>query len=148
MTISRTSWRKPLRLEKGDVVCARLILLATIGAVINHGFQRGSERTICPSKWPNRTAGGGHNLSYLQFLCTLLPGSQTIPACLSNSMVGAVPICAPAVIEAVITVSTKRGCSPLRRHPLINYLDLYLSSSNRILNSCSCSSSVFAERNS
>ena len=87
MTISRTSWRKPLRLEKGDVVCARLILSATIGAVINHGFQRGSERTICPSKWPNRTAGGGHNLSYLQFLCTLLPG-QSDNSCLLTKFNG------------------------------------------------------------
>lgn len=42
----------------------------------------------------------------------------------------------------------KRGCCPSRLHPLINYLDLYLSISNRILNSCSCSSGVFAERNS
>ena len=33
-------------------------------------------------------------------------------------------------------------------HPLINYLDLYLSISSRILKSCSCSSGVLAERNS
>ena len=35
-----------------------------------------------------------------------------------------------------------------RLHPLINYLDLYLSISSRILKSCSCSSGVLAERNS
>lgn len=44
--------------------------------------------------------------------------------------------------------SGKKRMRPKRVHPLINYLDLYLSISNRILNSCSCSSGVFAERNS
>ena len=34
------------------------------------------------------------------------------------------------------------------RHPLINYLDLYLSISSRILKSCSCSSGDLAKRNS
>ena len=54
----------------------------------------------------------------------------------------------PAVIKADIQFQQKSGCCQERLHPLINYLDLYLSISSRILNSCSCSSGVLAERNS
>lgn len=44
--------------------------------------------------------------------------------------------------------SIKKEDAAQRLHPLINYLDLYLSISSRILKSCSCSSGVLAERNS
>ena len=50
---------KASQTEKGDMICTRLILSAAIGAVMNNGFQRGSERTICPGKWTNRTVKGG-----------------------------------------------------------------------------------------
>ena len=46
------------------------------------------------------------------------------------------------------TIPAKKRMLPERLHPLINYLDLYLSISRRILKSCSCSSGVLAERNS
>ena len=69
MTISKVSQRKLPRLKKGDMICTRLILSVAIGAVINNGFQRGSERTICPGKWPNRTVRGG-----------VYPALLTIPA--------------------------------------------------------------------
>ena len=59
MTTSKVSQRKPPRPEKGDVICTRLILSAVNGAVKKHRFQRGSERTICPGKWPNRTVREG-----------------------------------------------------------------------------------------
>ena len=107
MTDPKVSWRKPPRPEKGDAICTRLILSAANSAVKKYGFQRGSERTICPSKWPNRTVREGHNLPYLQFQHTPLPGSQTIPACLPNSMVIVIPAHTPAVIISY----AKRGCA-------------------------------------
>ena len=69
MTTSKVSQRKPPRPKKGAMICTRLILSAANGAVINNGFQRGSERTICPGKWPNRTVRGG-----------VYPALLTIPA--------------------------------------------------------------------
>ena len=60
---------KALQTGKGAVVCTKLILSAANGAVKKHGFQRGSERTICPGKWPNRTVRGG-----------VYPALLTIPA--------------------------------------------------------------------
>lgn len=119
MTISEVAWKIPHRPEKIDAICTRLISEAAIRAVKNHEFQRGSERTICPSKWPNRTVREGNNLHCLQFHSTSLPGSHAIPTCLSNSMVTAILTYAPAVINAVITVpienthfrTNESGCS-------------------------------------
>ena len=93
-------------------------------------------------------SGEGRDRHCFQFRYTPLPGRQTVPICLSKSMMVAVPTHARAVKNADIQFQRKRGCCPERLHPLINYLDLYLSISSRILNSCSCSSDVFAERNS
>ena len=55
----KSTIEKAFQTEKRDVICTRLILSATIGAVINHGFQRGSERTICRCKGLSRTVNGG-----------------------------------------------------------------------------------------
>ena len=55
MTIPETPWRKPPRPGKGDVICTRLILPAAVPTVKKHANQRGSVRTICPWKRPNRT---------------------------------------------------------------------------------------------
>ena len=148
MTISKVPWRKPPIPKQVAVICTRLILPAVFPAVKKYGFQRGSERTICHCKDPSRTATGGGDPPCLHFLSMPLPGRQTIPGCLPKSMMVAVPTHARAVKNADIQFQRKRGCCPERLHPLIIYLDLYLSISNRILNSCSCSSGVLAERNS
>ena len=90
----------------------------------------------------------GRDRHCFQFRYTPLPGRQTVPICLSKSMMVAVPTHARAVKNADIQFQRKRGCCPERLHPLIIYLDRYLSISSRILNSCSCSSGVLADRNS
>ena len=59
MRVTKWSWRKPLRPEKGAVICTRLILSAVLTAVKKYAIQRGSVRTICPCKCPNRTVKGG-----------------------------------------------------------------------------------------
>ena len=84
----------------------------------------------------------------LQFRYTPLPGRHTILMCLPKSMVIVVPTHAPGSHKCRHTIPAKRGCCSYKRHPLIDYLDLYLSISSRILNSCSCSSGILAERNS
>ena len=59
MMVHKWSWRKSPRPEKGDVICTRLILPAVLPAAKKHAIQRGSERTICSCKCPNRTVKGG-----------------------------------------------------------------------------------------
>ena len=147
MTISKVPWRKPPIPKQVAVICTRLILPDAVPVVKKYGFQRGSERTICLCKCPSRTVKGGGDPPCLQFLSMPLPGGQTILGCLPKSIMVAVPT-PPGSHKSRHTIPTKRGCCPERLHPLINYLDLYLSISNRILNSCSCSSGVLAERNS
>lgn len=51
MMVRKVSWRKVPRPEKGVAICTRLILPDAIPAVKEYGFQRGSERTICSTKW-------------------------------------------------------------------------------------------------
>ena len=145
---SKVPWRKSPRPIQVAVICTRLILPDAVAAVKKYAIRRGSVRTICFCKCPNRTAREGQDRPCLQFRYTSAPCRQTIPTCLPKSMVVAVPTHTPAVTKPCIQFQQKRGCCPSRLHPLINYLDLYLSISNRILNSCSCSSGVFAERNS
>ena len=53
------SWRKPPRLENGDIICTRLIWPAVFPAVKKHAIQRGSVRTICLCKDLSRTVKGG-----------------------------------------------------------------------------------------
>jgi len=105
------------------------------------GVLRGQFATAKPQA---EQSGEGRDRHCFQFRYTPLPGRQTILGCLPKSMLVAVQTHAPAVIISY----TKRGCCQGRLHPLINYLDLYLSISSKILNSCSCSSGVLAERNS
>lgn len=57
--VLKWSWRKSLDAEKGAVICTRPILQAVFPAGKSRKIQRGSVRTICPRKWPNRTAKGG-----------------------------------------------------------------------------------------
>ena len=91
----------------------------------------------------------GRDRHCFQFRYTPLPGRQTILGCLPKSMMVAVPTHAPPGSHKTRhTIPTKRGCCLYKWHPLINYLDLYLSISSKILNSCSCSSGVLADRNS
>ena len=58
MASLKVSWRKFPRLGKGAVICTRLISSVAISAGKKHGFQRGSVRTICLSKCPDRTGNG------------------------------------------------------------------------------------------
>ena len=148
MRVYKVPWRKPPIPKQVAVICTRLILPAVFPAVKKHAIQRGSERTICLCKCPSRAATGGESHhAYNSYPC---PSRirQTILGCLPKSMMIAVLTHAPAVKNADIQFQRKRGCRPKRLHPLMDYLDLYLSISSRILNSCSCSSGVFAERNS
>lgn len=64
--------------KKSDMICTRLILSAAIGAVITNRFQRGSERTICPGKWPNRTVRGGVYPALLTIPAQAPPGQSDI----------------------------------------------------------------------
>ena len=148
MMVHKWSWRKSSRPEKGDVICTRLILQAVFPAAKKHAIQRGSERTICCCKCPSRTGMRGERPALLTIPTHAPPGQADNLVCLPKSMVVAVPTHARAVKNADIQFQRKRGCCPKRLHPLMDYLDLYLSISNRILNSCSCSSGVLAERNS
>ena len=148
MVVSKWSWRKPPRPEKGAVICTRLILPAAISAVKEHTIQRGSVRTICRCKWPSRTAKGGAGPVLLPVPIHAPPGQADNSYLLTKINGDCCSDTLPAVIKADIQFQQKSGCCQERLHPLINYLDLYLSISSRILNSCSCSSGVLAERNS
>ena len=148
MTISKVPWRKPPIPKQVAVICTRLILPDAVPAVKKYEIRRGSERTICLSKCPSRTVKGGAEPAFFQFRYTPLPGRQTVPIYLSKSMMVAVPTHPRAVKKQASFPTKKRMLSITGGILLINYLDLYLSISNRILNSCSCSSGVLAERNS
>ena len=86
------------------------------------------------------------------------PAILSIPTCAPprqayNLYILPIPIliAVPAHALAVKNTDTQfqqKEDAAQRLHPLINYLDLYLSISSRILKSCSCSSGVLAERNS
>ena len=91
MMPSQLSWRKSPRQKKGIVICTRLIFQAAIGAVKKYAIRRGSERTICSCKCPNRTVSEGHDRPCLQIQHMPLPGRHTILMCLPNSMMVAVP---------------------------------------------------------
>ena len=145
MTISKVPWRKSPRPEKGDVICTRLILPVAVPAVKEHTIQRGSVRTICLCKCPSRTAKGGEDLPCLQFRYIPLP-HQAYNSYLLTKIND--DCCSDTRTPAVIISNKKRMLPITGGILLINYLDLYLSISNRILNSCSCSSGVLAERNS
>lgn len=147
MTVPRWSWRKSLGQEKGDIICTRLILPAVFPAVKKHAIQRGSERTICYCKCPNRTAKGGARPTLLPVPIHAPPVQADNSYLLTKINDGCCSITRPPGSQKLRhTIPTKRGCCLYKRHPLINYLDLYLSISNRILNSRSCSSGVFEEK--
>ena len=148
MTTSKVSQRKPPRLEKGAMICTRLILSAAIGAVINNGFQRGSERTICPGKWPNRTVRGGVHPALLTIPAQAPPGQSDNSNLLTKFNSDYDSNTRSSRHKSSHCSSNKKRMCPKWVHPLINYLDLYLSISSRILNSCACSSGVLADRNS
>ena len=59
MIFEKISWRNLSNQDKGSVIRTRLIFQAVFPAVKKHAIQRGSVRTICSCKWPNRTATGG-----------------------------------------------------------------------------------------
>ena len=82
MSIPKFSWRKPPKPKKGAVIRTRPIFPAVFPAVKNHAIQRGSVRTICPRKWPNRTAKGGAWAILLPVPTHTPPGQ----ACVSYSL--------------------------------------------------------------
>ena len=98
--VSKVPWRKPPDAKQVAVICTRLILPDAVPAVKKYGFQRGSERTICSCKCPNRTATGGAKATLLPVPIHAPPGRQTILICLPNSMVVVVPTHALAVKNA------------------------------------------------
>jgi hypothetical protein len=115
MTVPQWSWRKSPITKQVAVICTRLNLYAIFPAVKKYGFQRGSERTICPGKWPNRTVREGRDMLCFQFRYTPLPSRQTGPIYLSKSMMVAVPTHPRAVIKADIQFQQKedaarKGC--------------------------------------
>ena len=70
----------------------------------------------------------GRDRHCFQFRYMPLPGRQTILGCLPKSMLVAVTIHAPAVINTHISIPTKRGCCQERLHPqiIILHLQFYL----------------------
>ena len=58
MVPPKVPWRKFPRLGKGVVICTRLISSVAIGAGKKCRIKRGSVRTICLSKCPDRTGKG------------------------------------------------------------------------------------------
>ena len=112
MTISKVPWRKPPKPKQVAVICTRLILPDAVPAVKKHAIQRGSERTICLCKCPNRTATGGGDPPCLQFLSMPLPGRQTLLGCLPKSMLVAVPTHAPGSHKTRHTIPTKKRMLP------------------------------------
>ena len=87
MSIPKSSWQKPPKPEKGAVICTRPIFPAAFPAVKNHAIQRGSVRTICPRKWPNRTVKGGAEPIMLS-IPTCAPPSQVCDSCLLTNSNG------------------------------------------------------------
>ena len=85
MGIPKVSWRKPPKAEKGAVIRTRPISPAAFPAVKNHAIQRGSVRTICPRKWPNRTAKGGARPTLLPVPTHAPPGQSRDSYLLTNS---------------------------------------------------------------
>ena len=146
MIFEKISWRNLSNQDKGSVIGTRLIFRAVFPAVKKHAIQRGSVRTICLCKWPNRTAREGRNRSCFQFQPAPLPGRHTIYI-LPIPILIAVPAHALAVKNTGTQFQQKEDAAP-KAASSYNYLDLYLSISSRILKSCSCSSCVLAERNS
>ena len=148
MTVPQWSWRKSPIPKQVAVICTRLNLYAIFPAVKKYGFQRGSERTICLSKCPSRTVKGGAGHALLPVPIHAPPEQADRSYLLIKINDGSCSNTPPGSHKSRHTIPTKRGCCQEGLHPLINYLDLYLSISSRILNSCSCSSGVLAERNS
>ena len=146
--VSKVPWRKPPDAKQVAVICTRLILPDAVPAVKKYGFQRGSERTICSCKCPNRTATGGAKATLLPVPIHAPPGQADNSYLLTKFNGGCCSDTRPGSQKCRHIIPAKRGCCQERLHPLIIYLDRYLSISSRILNSCSCSSGVFAERNS
>ena len=77
---------KTAQIKKSAVIRTRPISQAAFPAVKNHTIQRGSARTICPSKWPNRTAKGGARPTLLPVPTHAPPGRHMIRICLPNTM--------------------------------------------------------------
>ena len=148
MVVRKVSWRKVPRPGKDDVIRTRLILPSVFPAVKKHAIQRGSVRTICYCKCPNRTAKGGARPTLHPVPIHAPPGQADNSYLLTKINGDCCSDIRPGSHKTRHTIQTKRGCCSYKRHPLIVYLDLYLSISSRILKSCSCSSGVFVERNS
>ena len=127
MTVPKRSWRKSPRPEKGDVICTRLILQAAIGAVKKYAIRRGSERTICLCKCPGRTGMGGVGSTLLTILIYASLGQADNSYLLTKINDDRCSNTPPCSHKSRHTIPTKRGCCRERLHPLINYLDLYLS---------------------
>lgn len=87
MMVLKWSWRKSLDAEKGAVICTRPILQAVFPAGKSRKIQRGSVRTICPRKWPNRTVKGGAEPIMLS-IPTCAPPSQVCDSCLLTNSNG------------------------------------------------------------
>ena len=134
--------------KKDAVICTRLILQAAIGAVKKHAIWRGPERTICLGKWPNRTVRGGVYPAFLTIPAQAPPGQSDNSNLLIKFNSGCDSDMRSGSHKSSHCSSNKKRMRPKWVHPLINYLDLYLSISSRILNSCACSSGVLADRNS
>ena len=135
------------KLEKDAAICTRLIFPAVFPAVKKHANQRGSVRTICPCKWPNRTVKGGAEPAILSIPTCAPPRQAYNLDILPIPILIAVPAHALAVKNTDTQFQQKEDAAP-KAASSYNYLDLYLSISSRILKSCSCSSGVLAERNS
>ena len=148
MVVSKWSWRNLPSPKLGDVIYTRLILLDPIPAVKKHAIQRGSVRTICSCKCPSRTVMGGARTTLRPVPIHARPVQADNSYLLTKFNGGCCSSTHPGSHKTRHTIPTKRGCCLYKRHPLINYLDLYLSISSKILNSCSCSSGVLADRNS
>ena len=145
---SKWSWRSLPIPKQVAVICTRLILPDVVPAVNKHAIQRGSVRTICLCKCPSRTGMGGVGSTLLTILIYAPPRQADDSWLLTKINDDSYSNTPPGSHKSRHTIPIKRGCCQERLHPLINYLDLYLSISSRILNSCSCSSGVLAERNS
>ena len=87
MMISKEAWRKRPTTKQTAVIRPRLIFQAVFPAVKNHAIQRGSVRTICPRKWPNRTVKGGAEPIMLS-IPTCAPPSQVCDSCLLTNSNG------------------------------------------------------------
>lgn len=72
--VLKVSWSNVPKPKKGDVFCTRLRLQAVFSAAKKHAIQRGSERTICSCKCPNRTVKGGARPALLPIPIHAPPG--------------------------------------------------------------------------